>query len=206
MSGTTTPQYGEYIGVESLYYALVTADTDSAYTAGSPVYLAPAANVAADPSVSTKVRHYDNKAYFSTTTEGETKVTMSVSGLPLDVAATLLGRHYDSTAKRLYDTGDGTKAPYVALGFKANVEGGAKFFWYLKGKFAPFKEEAQTVTTDINEKTTSLEFTAIQTVHSKFNVNSVASALKRVVGDNRTDNTITDASWFGSVQFPADVT
>lgn len=204
MSGTVNTNFGEYVGVSDLYIAAVSADTAASYTAGSPEYLAPAASVAMEPSVATKVRYYDNKAYYTTTTEGETKVTLVVSGIDLQVYAKILGKHYDTSAKRLYDTGDAGDAPYFALGFKTDVEGGEKFFWFLKGKFAPFKEEAATRTNDIDQKTTSLEFNAINTIHDKFNVDGAPCTLKRVAADSRLDNTVTAAAWFSAVQKPDD--
>lgn len=197
--------YGEYIGVSDLHIALVSEDSKTAYTAGTPEYLAPAANVTQEPSVSTKTRYYDNKAYYTTSTEGETKVSIDVSGLPLPTIAKLLGKHYDTTTKRLYDDGSAGHAPAFALSFRTQVEGGEKFVQYLKGKFAPFKEEAATVTNDIDEKLTTLEYTALVTVHDNFNIGGKAAPCKKVVADTREDDTVTAAAFFASVQKPAEM-
>lgn len=205
MSAPVADKFGEYIGVSDVYIAEVTEDSKSAYTVGTPEYLAPVANVLMEPSVAVKTRHYDNKAYYSTATEGETKVSVDVSGLPLATSARILGKHYDATAKRLYDSGDASKAPHFALGFKTDVEGGEKYFWFLKGKFSPFKEEAATRTNDIDEKPTALEYTALVTVHDTFKVDGKASPCKRVVADTREDETLTSTTWFASVQKPAEM-
>lgn len=197
----TTNNFGEFIGVSNVHIAAVTADTASAYTAGTPKYLAPAASVAQEPNVATKARYYDNKAYFTTTTEGETKVTVVLSGLDIKEKAELLGKHYDSTAKRLYDTGSMKEAPWLALGFETQVEGGTVYYWFTKGKFAAPKEEAETMTNDITEKTLTLEYTAVVTEH-KFTVGSNTVGLKRIAADSRLDTTVTSTGWFTSVPVP----
>ena len=175
--------------------------TGTGYVAGTPVALAPAASVAQEPSNSTKTRYYDNKPYYVDTTEAETKVTLVVSGLDVEQQATLLGKTYDSTKKRLLDSGE-PNAPYLALGFRTKVAGGYRYFWYLKGKFAPFKEEAETQTEDTNEKTISLEFTAAKTTFSYFDIDSAAASCKRVVADDQIDTTITTVNWFDAVETP----
>lgn len=172
------------------------------YVAGTVVPLAPVASIAQEPSNSTKTRYYNNIPYYVTQTEAETKVTLVISGLDIQQAATLLGKHYDTVAKRLYDAGE-PNAPWVALGFRTAVEGGNKYFWYLKGKFAPYKEEASTKTAEIEEKTTTLEFTAAVTVYANFDIDDEPKPCKRVVGDDRLDNTITVVNWFDAVEIPA---
>jgi len=191
--------YGEFVGVSDVYYATLT-DSASAYTPGTPVLLAPTASFAIEPAVATNTRYYSNKPYYITNTEGETKITVVIPGLDMSVAATLLGKYYNSSTKRLIDTGE-ANAPWLALGFAANVEGGKKYYWFLKGKFSPFKEEAETKGTDIAPKTTSLEFMAVATEYL-FTVNAESKGVKLMSADNRLDNSITDATWFGAVVNP----
>lgn len=172
------------------------------YVAGSPVYLAPLASIASEPANSTKTRYYDNIAYYVDTTEAETKVTVVVSGLDVKQQAILLGKAYDESAKRLYDAGS-PNAPYIALGFRAKVAGGFRYYWFLKGKVAPFKEEASTQTDATEEKTVSLEYTAAVTAYAGFGIGGAPSACKRVVADDQYDATITTANWFDAVEVPA---
>lgn len=174
----------------------------SGFVVGSPVYLAPLASIAQEPSNSTKTRYYDNIAYYVDTTEAETKVTVVVSGLDVQQQAKLLGKHYNAVAKRLYDSGQ-PNSPYLALGFRTQVAGGYRYFWYAKGKFAPFKEEAATKTADTEEKPLSLEYTAAVTTFAGFDVDGAPSAIKRVVADDQYDPTITTANWFDAVELPA---
>lgn len=180
----------------------VNTTTGTGYVAGTPVALAPLASIAMEPSQSTKTRYYDNIPYYVDTTEAETKVTVVVSGLDIQQQAILLGKTYDAVNKRLYDAGQ-PNAPYVALGFRTKVAGGYRYFWFLKGKFAPFKEEASTQTDATEEKPLTLEFTAATTTYAYFSIDSAASSCKRVVADDQIDNTITTVNWFDAVEKPA---
>lgn len=191
--------YGEFIGVSDVYTADVT-DSVSAYTPGTPAMLAPTASFAIEPAIATNPRYYSNKAYYITHTEGETKITVVIPGIDMATAAGLLGKYYNTSTKRLVDTGE-ANAPWKALGFAADVEGGKKYYWFLKGKFAPFKEEAESKNTDIAPKTTTLEFTAVTTEYL-FTVNAESKGVKLMSADNRLDTSITDATWFGAVVNP----
>lgn len=171
------------------------------YTAGTPVALAPIASIASEVENTTKTRYYDNIPYYVDTSEGETKVTAVISGLDITDQAILLGKHYDETAKRLYDSGQ-PNAPWVALGFRAQTADGFRYFWYNKGKFAPWSEEASTKTSDIEEKTTSLEFSAVVTTFQGFDVDGDPSGIKRVIGEDPIDDTLNVATWFNTVKTP----
>lgn len=197
--------FGEFLGVKNLYCAKITTDSSSTWTPQTIKRLAPVASIAIEPNVSTKTRYYDNVAYYTTTTEGETKLTLVVAGIDTETKAAILGYNYNSSGtngKRLWNNGE-VYSGYYALGFEADVEGGKKFYWFLKGKFEPYKEEFETKTTDINEKTTTLTYTAITTTH-KWNFGTSAAhndlPVKYVEADNRIDTAVTTATWFN--QYP----
>ncbi|MEA4919383.1 MAG: major tail protein [Clostridiaceae bacterium] len=193
-------QYGEFVGVDNLYYALVTADTLSAYTAGTPAVLAPVAEIAGSPTVNKKVTYYNNKPRNTHTTEAETEITVTVSNVPARLAATLLGKYYDSFSGRVLDTGE-TNPPDVALGFRYNMgTDGYRYYWYLKGTFLGGPEDAKSKETDVDVKTYQLTYTAITTEH-EFTVNSESKSMKRVYADT-ADSAFVATSWFTQVQTP----
>lgn len=201
----SSANYGEFIGVSNLYVAKITTDSESTWTPTTIKRLAPVASIAVEPNVSTKTRYYDNVAYYTTTTEGETKITCVIAGIDPETKAAILGYDYNASglnAKRMFNTGN-CNAGYYSLGFEAEVEGGKKFYWFLKGKFEPYKEEFETKTTDINEKTTTLVYTAITTTH-KWNFGTTAAhddkPVKYIEADNRIDSSVTTATWFN--QYP----
>ena len=87
-----TKKYGEFVGVDNLYYALISADTAAAYTAGTPEYLAPVAEIAGEPEVANKTTYYENKPANNYVTEGKTELNVTVSNVPAQLAAILPGQ------------------------------------------------------------------------------------------------------------------
>jgi phi13 family phage major tail protein len=195
-----TNNYKSVLGVDSLYYALVT-DSADAYTPGTPAVLAPLATISVKPKTGTKTQYFDNKAMESLFSEGESEGEIEIQGLPLDVKAVLLGKTMDSANGRMYE--DGGTPPYVALGYRAlKTDGSYKYYWYLKCVFSPPDEEANTKTESPDPKTTKMKLTALYTEY-EFDVDGANNrSVKKVEGDS----SLTDFSatgWFSSVQIPA---
>jgi len=184
-------------GVDKLYYALVTQDDASAYAAGTPVALAPLKLAVQTPSASSKTEYFDNQPFLTMSAEGETKIKIDIAGLPLNVQADILGKAYDAASESLYDNG-GTP-PDVALGWRAlNSDGTYTLYWFLKGNFSPFPEEANTKTDSPDPKGLSLEYTAIRTVYQWALSASVTDSVKRRVSRKAADV----ANWFDAVRVP----
>lgn len=196
-------EYGEFINIDNLHYATV-VDTKEAYTPGTNKYLAPAGEISHEPSVNMKTRYYDGVAMFTTNTEGETKVAITVSGVPTKLAAELTGKYYDTTKGILIDTGEAGNAPWCTLSGRMELgDGGYKYFQYLKGKFAVGKTSAKSKTDDVDAQTTELTYTAVTTVH-QFLVNGEKKGVKGLQADT-TDSTFTGAAtWFDAVQKPGE--
>lgn len=193
-------KYAEFIGVDEVHYALVTADTAAAYTADAPIYLAPTAEVAGEPEVNNKTTYYDNAAANNYVTEGKTELKLVVANVPAQQMATLLGKDYDAASGRVYDSGQ-ANPPKVALGFRFNMgQSGYRYFWFLSGTFSGGAEEATSKSNDVDVKTYTLTFTAVTTAF-KWTVNAVLKSLKRVFADT-SDATFVPTGWFDQVQTP----
>jgi phi13 family phage major tail protein len=193
-------EYGEFVGVDNLHYAPITADTAAAYTNSAPVYLAPAAEVAGEPEVANKTTYYDNKAANNYVTEGKTELKIVVANVPAQKAAYLLGKHYDAVSGRVYDEGK-PNPPELALGFRYNM--GAedfRYYWYYKGTFSGGAEEAASKSNDVDVKTYTLTFTAVTTTH-EWTIDSKSKSLKRVFADT-ADTAFDPTGWFDQVQTP----
>lgn len=189
-----------FIGVDQVYYALVTADTSSAYTAGTPVALAPAMNIAQSPKANAKVQYADNQPFDSMSSEGETEIDVEVTGVLLSDLATLLGRVYNTATGRMYDNG-GTP-PDVALGFRAKMRGGYyRYFWFLKGSFSSPSEEISSETDSPDPKSIKLKYTAVRTIKTFALDGGTTDSVKRVIGDT-SDATFSAATWWNAVQTP----
>lgn len=197
-----TLNYKSYVGVDQVYYALVTQDDESAYAAGTPAYLAPIMNVAQKPKVSSKTQYADNQPFDVMSTEGETELDVEITGLPHSVEAVLLGKVWDEVNDRFYDNGG--VPPYVALGFRAKKsDGNYRYYWFLKGQFSPPEEEQATQADAPDPKSTKLKFTAVRTVY-EFDLDggTTVAPVKRVKGDT-ADTGFVETGWFTTVQVPS---
>lgn len=196
-----TDNFKSILGVDNLYYAVVSQDDSSAYTVGTPAYLAPLAMIAIKPKVGRKTQYFDNIPMDSLFTEGESEADIEIQGLPLDRKAELLGKVWDAVNGRMYD--DGGIPPYIALGFRAmKSDGSYKYYWYLKCQFATPDDEAGTKTDTPDPKPTKLKLTALYTIHL-FDVDGVNTAsVKKVEGDTSIA-AFSSTGWFSSVQIPA---
>jgi phi13 family phage major tail protein len=184
-------------GVDKLYYALVTQDDVNAYAAATPVALAPLKLAVQTPKTNSKTEYYDNKPMFPMNAEGETPIKLDIAMLPLDVQAEILGKVYDATNESLYDNG-GT-APYCALGYRAkNSDGTYTYYWFYKGIFKPFEEQANSETDTPDPKGITLEFTAVHTIYPFALTGSINDSTKRRVSRKQADG----ATWFDSVKVP----
>lgn len=188
------------LGLRDLYYALVTQDDANAYAAGTPAYFAPAVNATQEPASNAKTQYADDGPFDTMTSEGETKVELEATAIPLSVLALVLGKGFDAATGRMFDNG-GTP-PDVALSFRSVKSNGKyKYFQYLKGKFSSPSEEQSTKTDSPEPKTTKITFTAVKTIY-QFDLGDVNDGVKRVVGDEDATG-FSAANWFDAVQVPS---
>jgi phi13 family phage major tail protein len=193
-------EYKSKIGLDSLYVAEVTADSAAAYTAGSPAWLAPAAEASLEPATSFAIQYADDQPYDVATAEGETKIALKITGLDLLRLAFITGKVFDASTGRMYDNGG--VAPFMALGFRSKKSNGSyRYYWFLKGKFDMPKEAIATLADKPDPKTLDLTFTAIRTVEQWSLGGGVTDSVKRVVGDTDTDAFVA-TGWFTQVQVP----
>ena len=196
-------QYGEFVGVEDLHVAKVTADTADAYTAGTPEYFAPTAEINIANNVNNAPQFYDNVAGFNYVSEGVSTLTLTVSGVPAPKMAEYLGKNYDETTGRVYDDGQ-PNPPVVALSFSFNKgPDGKRFYQYLKGTLSGGEEVGTSKANgNVTVHTYQLIFTALNTSH-KWTINGTLKSLKRIFADTTDDNFTGAATWFNSVQVPS---
>ncbi len=192
-------EYKSTIGLDKLYYALITADSTSAYTAGTPKILAPAADASAEPNVSSTTEYADDQSYDTAVAKGETKITLTMTGIPLQTLAEITGCVYDAVNGLMYD--DEAAPPDCVLLFRSQKSNGKyKYYEYLKGKFDIPKDVLKTLGASVEFQTIQTVFTAVRTVH-QFALVGKTKTLKRIVGDE--DIAKFDGSgWFNAVTVP----
>jgi phi13 family phage major tail protein len=197
---TAQGEYKSTLGLRDLYYALVTQDDSSAYAAGTPAYMAPIINASSTPASNSLTQYADDGPYDVMTAEGETKIDLETTNIPIEVQAVLLGKKYDASTGRMFDNG-GTP-PDIALSFRAVKSNGSyRYFQYLKGKFSAPSEEHGTKTDSPDPKTAKITFTAVKTTYQFTLPDSVVDGVKLVKGDSDATN-FSGTNWFASVQVP----
>ena len=201
------PESGEYksvVGIDQVYYALITQDDADDYVAGTPAILAPAINMSAEPNVSLETQYADNKPFDVMAGEGETKLTFDATAIPMQILAILLGKQFDAATGRIFDAGGEAVPPDVALGFRSKKSNGSyRYYWYLKGKFSAPKEEAATQGEKMDPKPAQLMYTAVNTIETfDLGDGGAEKSVKRIVGDQDTTN-FSETGWFSEVQTPS---
>jgi len=193
-------EYKSTIGLDSLYVAELIGDSASSYSADTPAYLAPAAEASATPSVNQETQYADDAPFDVLHAEGDTIITMRVTGMPPEMLAAITGNAFDATTGRFYDYG--AQPPEYALGFRSLKSNGSyRYYWYLKGRFTVPPEQFQTKGESPAPQTIELTYTAIKTVYA-FDVGLATNQqTKRVWGDSDTDN-FSGSTWFSQVQVP----
>lgn len=196
----TADQYKSVIGLSDLYYALITKDDETGYTAGTPKKLAPAVDATVTPTTNSSTQYADDAPFDTIVGEGATSLEMNITNLPPETYAEITGKVFDTTSGRVFD-GNGIP-PYVAFGFRSQKSNGSHvFFWYLKGRFQAPSEEFSTKTDNPEPKNRKLTYTAIHTDH-RFEVKTgVKQPVKRVWGDEDTEG-FSGTDWFSAVQTP----
>lgn len=190
-----------FVGVDKIYYALVTQDDADAYAAGTPAAFAPAMNIVQAPKSNSKTQYADNQPFDSMSSEGETEIDVEITGLPLDLHATIMGRVYDAATGRFFDNG-GTP-PDIALGFRAKKRGGDyRYYWFLKGSFQAPSEEQASETDTPDPKSTKLKFVAVRTIRQFALTALLTDSVKRTIGETSDANFVA-TTWFDAVQVPS---
>src|SRR5574340_1531804 len=90
-------EYQPQVGLDSLHVALVTQDDAAGYVAGTPEVFAPAVNATSEPTTGQESFYADNQAFVVLTSEGETRITLDVSNIPIEILAKYLGKSFDPT-------------------------------------------------------------------------------------------------------------
>lgn len=192
-------EYKSVVGVDSVYIAQISADTAAAYTAGTPEYLAPIAEVSLKPKTSVETQYADDQAYDTSYSEAESDLELTITNLPPEMSAKLLGNHFD-TATGTVDEICGTP-PYFAVGYRSMKSNGKyRYYWCLKVQFSAPEEGAQTKADKATPKTVKLVGKVLKTIY-KFTVGSATDGVKRKWGDADTTN-FSATSWFTQVQVP----
>ena len=205
----------EFRGIEDLFYARVTEDSEGNYTTETPKRLAYVATISKEVESSSETHVDDNKGMSAITAKGAETFTLTVAPPPLAILADITGQAFDATKGMLIE-GNITPRQF-AIGYKAKGTDGAwRYVWKYKGVFSIPSEEVNTESDEINTTNTELTFTAVNTVH-KFSFRDDVEATSQSIGVNRTESIsgiVVDerygratnlAEWTTKVMTPSDI-
>jgi phi13 family phage major tail protein len=199
---------GEILSCDSLYMAKIILDTADNYTTGTPEYLAPLGEVKHDPKVNSASSDYDGHTMFNYYTEaGED--TLTISGLSEKRKAQITGKSYDPATGRIYDSGDLSRVPDYAVGYRIEIGSGVYVYrWFLKGNFQIGSMTAKSKGQKVDPQGTELTFIPLNTIHKwtipdpKNASGTILASQKAVVADTSDPAFTTADAWFAQVQTP----
>ena len=146
---------GTIVGLDSVYYALLTSDAvDSiVYATPEPITRAISANV--NPNSSVDTLFADNGPSDTATTLGVVSLELGVAAIPFEVQAALLGHEVALGVMTRKST---DIPPWVAIGFRSLKSNGKyRYSWLLKGKFSIPEDKNETKGDKIKFQTASIK-------------------------------------------------
>lgn len=192
-------EYRPQIGLDSIWIAEVTQDDAEGYVAGTPEWLAPAAEASQEPTQNSETLYADDQAYEVMDSEGETAITLTITNLPLATLAKITGSVFDTASGQLYDNAG--IPSYFALMFRSLKSNGSyQYFAFLKGRFNKPSKELATKGETPEPKLSEITYRAIKTVY-EFDLGTLNDGVKVVVGDEDADN-FDPTGWFDAVPTP----
>lgn len=191
-------KYFEYRGVSNAVYAEITADTSENFTTGTVKDFTGVSEIGRTTESSNEAHYYDNIPAIVIDSVGADEITISASGIPLDVMAEITGQYYDS-AKGLFVEQEAAHK-YYAFGYITDKTDGTKVLvWRLKGKFSIPDTTSATKDDGTDANGQEITYTGINTTH-KFT--ATGKGAKAVNIDTSVNETITEEKFFGTVQTP----
>lgn len=205
ISTELSQQVFEFRGVDDLYVAEVTKDDETGYTCGTPIRLAPVAEIGKTIDQSTDSHYYDNLPLITIQGEGDDTITLTVAPPELQRLAFITGKSFDEDTGMLVDSERSDK--YYAIMYRTRGNDGKyRYVSRLKGKFAIPDETSATEDAGTDANNQSLTFTGIYTTY-KFTkgqydgANWVKAPAKGIVVDTRY-NKADVSTFFNAVQTP----
>lgn len=182
------PEIFEYRGVSDLVYAEVTKDDnepDGGYKTGTVKELAGVAEIGKTTETSSESHYYNNIPAIVISSEGSDEITLTVSGIPLDVLAEITGKQYDTSLGAMIDNVGEKK--YFAIGYKTKKTNGEEVYvWRYKGQFAIPDDNYATEDDGTEANGQELTYTGISTTH-KFTKGGPAKGLVVDCGKDLAD-------------------
>lgn len=198
-------QVFEFRGVDKLYVAEVLQDDANGYVCGTPIHLAPVAEIGKNTDSSSDAHYYDNKAMIVINSESADTISITMAPPELKKLAMIIGKSFDESTGMMVDSPRQNK--YFAIMYRTKgTDGQYRYVSRLKGQFTIPEETSATEDDGTDANNSSVEFTGIYTEHefTKGMYNGATwekSGVKGIVVDTRYG--LADVSaFFDQVQTP----
>lgn len=187
------------IGLDKLYYAIITEGTGGVETYGTPKIMAKAISAELAPQIAEATLYADDGAAENVKEFTSATFTLGVDDLASDVMADLLGVTVDKNGVVVSASDD--IAPYVAVGFRAKRSNGKyQYFWLYRVKFGVPNNTLATKGESITFNTPSIVGTVMR--RNKADGNGGHPWKVDVVeGATGVDQTVIDG-WYSDVYEP----
>lgn len=187
------------IGLDKLYYAIITEGTGGVETYGTPKVMAKAISAELAPQIAEATLYADDGAAENVKEFTSATFTLGVDDLASDVMADLLGVTVDQNGVVVSTPDDA--APYVAVGFRAKRSNGKyQYFWLYRVKFGVPNNTLATKGESITFNTPSIVGTVMR--RNKADGNGGHPWKVDVVeGATGVDQTVIDG-WYSDVYEP----
>jgi len=187
------------IGLDKLYYAIITEGAGGVESYGAPKVLAKAISAELAPQIAEATLYADDGAAENVKEFTSATFTLGVDDLASDVMADLLGVTVDQNGVVVSTPDDA--APYVAVGFRAKRSNGKyQYFWLYRVKFGVPNNTLATKGESITFNTPSIVGTVMR--RNKADGNGGHPWKVDVVeGATGVDQTVIDG-WYSDVYEP----
>lgn len=154
----------EFRGVDNLYVAEVTEDSEGAFTCETPIHLAPVAEIGKTTESSSEAHYYDNKAMIVVNSESADKISITMAPPELEKLTKIIGKSFDETTGMMVD-GERINKYFAIMYRTKGTDGHYRYVTRLKGTFSIPEESNATENEGTDTTNTSIEFTGIYTTH-----------------------------------------
>jgi phi13 family phage major tail protein len=178
---------GTIVGLEDLYYALLTSDGSDGAVYGTPVKITGAITANVKPNASSATLFGDNAPLDTASQLGNIDLELSAADLPLETQAAILGHDSVSGGVLLKKSTD--TPPWLAIGFKGKKSNGNyRYVWLVKGKFREHDDNYETQKDSVNYQP--------PTINGNFVAREYDKVWKKVADEDATGYTDAGDTWF----------
>lgn len=188
------------IGLDNMYYALITEDDSGNESFGTPINMAGAISVNVTKNVAEASLSADNRTYYSNKSFSSGTIAINIADISDAALTDIFGATKDSKGGIAYSSEDMPKP--CAIGYRAlKANGKYRYQWLYRVQFAPPGEDVQTKGDAITYTTPTANGT-IMTLNKKAADGKHYYQYKMDEDSENADST-TISKWFTAVVEPS---